>query len=286
MSQSTAPLKVAELAVENLSFSYREKRVVENLSFRASAGELIALVGPNGCGKSTLLKLLIGALAPQSGTTKLDGERRNRFSTIHLAQRLAMVPQLVGSEGSFDESIGGAFLVEQVVLMSRYASHVAAMPGLLARIGGLGFETAEDLRLARESMWACDVHHLAERPVATLSGGERQRVLIARAFAQQTPILLLDEPTSALDLFHELELLEQLRAFTSAGKLVVLVTHDLQLAASAASRVLLMDQGKIVADGAPADVLTPAILEPVYHVKVRTTNGILQFERRSTEPRT
>src|SRR6185436_9545418 len=115
--------------------------------------------------------------------------------------------------------------VQQIVLMARYASHVDEGPALLRAAGGLGifgFESHEDLQIAQQAMWATDVHHLAERPLHTLSGGERQRVAIARALAQQTPVLLLDEPTSALDLFHELELLEQLKTFTTAGKIVVL----------------------------------------------------------------
>ena len=188
------------------------------------------------------------------------------------------------------------FTVQQTVLMSRYAAHVDEAPGLLRAAGGLGifgFETADDYRLAQEAMWAADVHHLAARQLDTLSGGERQRVAIARALAQDTPALFLDEPTSALDLFHQLELIDHLRTATGTNsvnpapppatrpQLVLLVTHDLNLAATCATRILLLDQGRLIADGPPKEVLTPALLEPVYHVKVNITpSGYLHFQRR------
>ncbi len=115
----------------------------------------------------------------------------------------------------------------------------------------MGFETEEDLRIADLAMWASDVHHLAHRPIDTLSGGERQRVAIARAVAQKTPVLLLDEPTSALDLYHQLELVAQLEEMTRTERIVVMVTHDLNLAARCAKRVIVMDRGRVVADGKP-----------------------------------
>jgi ABC-type cobalamin/Fe3+-siderophores transport system ATPase subunit len=182
---------------------------------------------------------------------------------------------------------GTGFTVQQTVLLARYAAHVEEAGrggGLLKAAGGLGifgFETPADEQLAREAMWGADVHHLVDRQMETLSGGERQRVAIARAMAQQTPVLLLDEPTSALDLYHQLELVEQLGTLTRGGRLVMLVTHDLNLALHIATRVLVMDQGRIAADGKPADVLTPAVLEPVYHVRVRNEGEYLRFERRA-----
>jgi iron complex transport system ATP-binding protein len=276
------PLRIQSLAASDLHFAYGDRPVIEGLSLALKAGELAVMVGPNGCGKSTLLKLLAGAMAPRGGSISIDGKPLRALGRIAAARRMAMVPQMAGTDSA--AVLGGAgFSVQQSVLMARYAAHVDDAPGALRGLGGLGifgFESEEDERLARAAMWDADVHHLAERDIETLSGGERQRVAIARALAQQTPILLLDEPTSALDLFHELELIEQMRAMAAAGRLVLLVTHDLNLAADVASRVLVMDQGRIVADGPPAGVLTPAVLEPVYHVQVRQDAGTLRFSRR------
>jgi len=189
-------------------------------------------------------------------------------------------------EGGGLTGLGGAgFTVMQNVMLSRYATHVDEAGGLLRAAGGIGifgFENASDEQLAREAMWAADVHHLADRETESLSGGERQRVAIARALAHQTPVLLLDEPTSALDLFHQLELMDQLRNMAAAGRIVLLVTHDLNLAAHCAARVMVMDQGRIIADGPPAEVLTPPVLEPVYHVQVRRDGDSLRFEKNRT----
>jgi iron complex transport system ATP-binding protein len=276
-----------ELAADNLCFSYAATPALTNVSFRATPGELIAIVGPNGCGKSTLLKLLIGALAPLSGRLTLDSTPLPNLSRIALARRLALVPQMAGETASESAwGSGAGFTVQQTVLMARYAAHVdeARSTGILQAAGGLGifgFETPADEDIARHAMWDSDVHHLLDRDLDTLSGGERQRVAIARAFAQQTPILLLDEPTSALDLYHQLELLAQLQAFTQQGRLILLVTHDLNLALHAATRVLVMDRGRIAADGTPAQTLTPAILEPIYQVRVHATPTSLHFTRRS-----
>jgi ABC-type cobalamin/Fe3+-siderophores transport system ATPase subunit len=276
------------LDLRGLHFSYRQRPVIENLDASLRAGELVAIVGPNGCGKSTLLKLIVGALPAQSGSIMIDGLSAAMLGRIGLARRMALVPQMAGMESALGSSgAEGTFSVQQTVLMARYAAHVDEARGLLRAMGGLGifgFETEHDLELARQAMWIADVHHLADRTADSLSGGERQRVAIARALAQQTPMLLLDEPTSALDLFHQLELIAHLRLLVAEGRLVVLVTHDLNLAAEIASRVLVMDQGKILADGTPADVLTPAVLEPVYHVRVTAEGGHLRFRRRQPLP--
>ena len=286
MPNSPAILLLKTLAADSLRFAFSNTPVIDNLSFSLAAGELVAIVGPNGCGKSTLLNLLIGALSPQSGHITLDGQPLKKYSRIALAQRLALVPQMSGgSSNSFME--GAGFTVLQTVLMARYAAHVDSSRGSLLRaassLGILGnVETPADLELATQSMWNADVHHLLDRDVESLSGGERQRVAIARAFTQNTPALLLDEPTSALDLYHQLELIDHLRTATKNGRLVILVTHDLNLAATCATRVLLLDNGHLIADGPPEKVLTPEKLQPVYHVQVQAANGLLTFARRTT----
>jgi iron complex transport system ATP-binding protein len=256
-----------QIVARDLSFSYSGRLAVDRVSFTAKAGEFIAIVGPNGCGKSTLLRLLIGELRPAAGQWNLDDIPAASLSRLACARHMSLVPQLAAAPFGYT--------VREMVLMARHAAHVhnSLMP--------LGFETPADLQLALECMWNADVHHLADRPVNQLSGGERQRVAIARAFTQNTPIMLLDEPTSSLDLFHQLELLHHLRRVTETeSRLVLLVTHDLNLAAENAQRILLVDAGKIVADGTPSQVLTPENLEPVYRVKVtRTAAGTLHFSR-------
>jgi iron complex transport system ATP-binding protein len=276
----------SRLAVHHLRFAFAATPVIDELSFSLAPGELVAIVGPNGCGKSTLLNILLGALTPQSGHITLDDRPLRGYSRLALACRLALVPQMTG-EVSTTFMEGAGFTVLQTVLMARYAAHAqsageAASGSLLrtaASLGIFGFETPDDHALATQAMWNADVHHLVERDVESLSGGERQRVAIARAFTQNTPILLLDEPTSALDLYHQLELIDQLQTLTKQGRLVVLVTHDLNLAATCASRILLLDTGRLVADGPPQKVLTPPTLELVYHVKVQAANGLLTFSR-------
>jgi iron complex transport system ATP-binding protein len=254
--------------VDALSFTFapRSPLIADGISFTAAGGELIAIVGPNGSGKSTLLRLLIGELSSTAGRITLH--QQPPAPRIARARQMALVPQQLTAPAF-------GYSVREMVLMARHASGGN-------ELFNIGFETPQDLELATTAMWNADVHHLADRPFDTLSGGERQRVAIARAFTQHTPLLLLDEPTAALDLHHQLELLEQLRVATQIEKRLVLwVTHDLQLAADHATRILLMDKGKLVADGVPLEVLTPGILEPVYRVRVSTAPvSILHFSRR------
>ncbi|HVS73736.1 MAG TPA: ABC transporter ATP-binding protein [Phycisphaerae bacterium] len=262
----------ATLAVENLSFAYAPAapNALSDISFTTRPGEIIAIVGPNGCGKSTLLRLLVGELLPSTGRILLDSTDTRRLSRTALARRLALVPQL-STPGAF------SYTVREIVLMARHAAH-AGGGGML----GLSFETEDDLHAADLAMWAADVHHLADRPITALSGGERQRVAIARALAQNTPLLLLDEPTTALDLYHQLDLLDHLRSLAAQSRTLLLVTHDLHLADTLATRILLMDAGHLLADGPPNQILTPANLEPIYHVQVtRPQNAPLTFSRRT-----
>ena len=247
--------------------------ILENISFSATAGELIAIVGPNGSGKSTLLRLLINELTPTAGTITINNHPS--LTPLTRAQHLALVPQQISAPAF-------GYTVQEMVLMARHASSAGAASSLF----NIGFESPADLTLATTAMWNADIHHLAHRPFDTLSGGERQRVAIARAFTQHTPILLLDEPTAALDLHHQLELLEHLRQAThSENRLVLWVTHDLQLAATHATRVLVLDRGHLIADAPPSEALTPAILEPIYNVTVtRTPTGTLTFTRRQGNP--
>jgi iron complex transport system ATP-binding protein len=249
------------ITASNIHFAYGDRPVLADVSLSMQSGEFICIVGPNGSGKSTLLKLLLGHLRPQSGSIELDGQNLLSLPTTARAQRVALVPQA--------GTIGFAYTVEQIILMARWPWRSTGLAG------SLGFETAHDLQVSRDAMAAMDLTALAHRPVTELSGGERQRVLLARALAQQTPAILLDEPTSAMDIRHQLQMLAILRQqVRTQNKLVIFVTHDLNLAADWAERTVLMDAGRIVADGPTPTVIRPDLLEKVYGVQAQTAPAI------------
>ncbi len=234
------------ITVENLTHAFDGRTVLSELSFDVGSGQFFIIIGPNGSGKTTLLKLLAGLLNRQSGGIDLLARPMNDYTPKTLAQHIAYVPQSVPMEFPFT--------VTQVVLMGR-APH----------LGLLGFEGDQDLELARHAMAITDVSHLAHRRLDQLSGGEQQRVFIARAICQQPEIMLLDEPTAALDLSHQvriMDLMERLKDEQSAT--IVMVSHDLNLAAMYADQLLLLSQGRIARIGMPDQVLDFALLEKVY----------------------
>jgi iron complex transport system ATP-binding protein len=216
------------------------------------AGSFTAVIGPNGSGKSTLLRLLLGTLEPLRGGISYDGRPLAGWSRRELAREIGVVPQ--GEEIAFPMS------VRELVGMGRYP-----------HLGGWRRESAVDRRAVESAMEMCDVAEMRDRPVSTLSGGERQRARIARALAQEPCVLALDEPTVALDVGHEMAIFELLRTLGGRGVTVLLVTHNLNLAARYAQRLVLMDGGRIVASGPPADVLERSLLESVYGWPVLTT---------------
>jgi len=213
-------------------------------------GECLGIVGPNGAGKSTLLRLLAGLRQPASGRVELDGRPLSSMGGIQRARRIAFLPQQTPKDLPHT--------VSRIVLMGRFPH----------RRFGL-FENAADVSIARRAMEATDTLPFELRPLASLSGGEAQRVHLAAAIAQQPTVLLLDEPTAALDLAHQLSIFDLLRRLgRQEGISIVVVTHDLNLASRFCGRVLLLDDGRPVALGAPEEVLSPQRLEPVYHVRL------------------
>lgn len=230
-----------------LTYRYPESShpAVFGLSMEIPAGAATAVLGPNGSGKSTLLRLLLGVLAPSAGTVELAGRPVGAWGREEMARAVGVVPQ--GEESVFPMS------VRELVAMGRYP-----------HLGPWRREREEDRRAVEEAMRRCDVLDLAARPVATLSGGERQRARVARALAQEAPTLALDEPTAALDVAHEMAIFELLRDLGRAGKTVLLVTHNLNLAARYADRLVLLDRGRVAAEGTPAEVLTRETVERVY----------------------
>jgi iron complex transport system ATP-binding protein len=220
-------------------------RALGGVDIAVEEGEFLAVIGPNGSGKSTCLSLLGGLLDPTAGEVRLEGRDLASFADRERALALARVPQFLPALPHTT--------VDQFVLGGRYAR--------MARWSGL---TAEDLSVLENALDRCDVRDLAERSMDELSGGQRQRVLVARALAQEARVLLVDEPTSSLDPEHGVTVFELLEGARGAGCAVILVTHDLNLAAQYASRFVLLDDGLVVARGAAAEVLQKETLEPVY----------------------
>ena len=220
--------------------------VLRDLTFALSPGEVLGVIGPNSAGKTTLIRLLTRVVAPATGEIRLDGTPLARLTRWALARQVAVVAQ--------DVPLALPFTVEQLVLMGRY-------PHAPRRF----FETAADIAIAREAMALTRVLDLAGAPVAALSGGERQRVVLARALAQQPRLLVLDEPTAHLDLRHQAECVALLRQVQAGqGMTILLVSHDLNLAAEVSDRLLLLDDGRAARLGSPAEVLEAALLSRVY----------------------
>jgi iron complex transport system ATP-binding protein len=217
-----------------------------DVSLSASPGEIVIVLGPNGAGKSTLLRVLAGTLQPTSGEARLFGAALHTLKRQDIAREVAFVAQ--------SEEVRFAFSVRQVVLMGR-APHQA----------GWMRPSEEDAGVVRDVLQRMDLEPLADRPVEQLSGGEKKRVAIARAFAQASRVLLLDEPTAFLDVRHQVALIDALHRLAQTRQTTcVVVTHDLQLAAAHASRLVLIKQGRLIATGTADEVLTPARLEEAF----------------------
>ena len=250
-------------ALAGVSFAYplpegRRRDVLSDVDLTLARGELVALVGTNGSGKTTLLRLLTGILEPDSGEVRFDDQPLSGWRRIDLARRVAVLPQ------QMDLPIG--FRVTELVEMGR-APHARR----------LFASTEADERAVARALADADALDLADRFADDLSGGERQRLLVAMALAQEPDLLLLDEPTLHLDLAHQVALLAAIRRLRDQRGLTVLaVLHDLNLAAAFAPRVAVLGEGRVVADGPPAEVLTPDLVEQVFGVQVdeaRTADG-------------
>ena len=227
------------------------RTVLDAVNLAIPAGRITAVVGPNGAGKSTLLRAFAGLVTPVSGEITLDGRPLAVFDSPERARALAYLPQ------------------ERAVHWPLAARAVVA----LGRLPHRDVETAEAGAAAvNDALAAMDISDLAERPVVELSGGERARVLVARALAQQTPLLLADEPTAGLDPAHALALFELFTRLAAEGRTVVVALHDLSLAARFAHHVVLLAEGGIAAMGPPADVLTPRHLQPAFGVTMLCTD--------------
>lgn len=241
----------ARLSARELTLAYEDREVVHELELAVPDGEVTVIVGPNACGKSTTLRALGRLLKPRSGSVLLDGEALAKLPTKKIAQQIGLLPQTpVAPE---------AITVADLVARGRQPHQHWWQQW-----------SDEDERAVTEAMERTDVAALAERSVDELSGGQRQRVWIAMAIAQETDILLLDEPTTYLDISHQVEVLDLVRQLASPtaegerGRTVVVVLHDLNQAARYADHLVAMKTGRIVAEGAPADVVTEDLVREVF----------------------
>jgi len=234
--------------LQNVGMHYGPIEVLRGVTLSFDRSELAAIIGPNGAGKSTLLSIMAGMLPQHTGECRLDGKPLAKWPRKLFAQSVSVVPQL--------QSVEFPFSAEQVVLMGR----MPFSDGM--------FESASDEAAVTHAMEITDTVQFRHRDFRTLSGGERQRVIVASALAQSPKALLLDEPTTFLDLEHQVSLYRLLRSLCGGGLLAISVTHDINLAAAYADRIIMLHNGTIVADGKPHEVIHNASIRTVFSTDV------------------
>ena len=233
------------LSTENIRLSYGAQEILKGVSIKGNTGEFIGIIGPNGSGKSTLLKCIYRILKPHAGQVFLDGEELSGISIRNSAKKMAVVAQ--HNYYNFD------FSVMEVVLMGR-APHKKTMER----------DNAKDFQIAQKALETVEMEGFANRSFSTLSGGEQQRVILARALAQQTPCLILDEPTNHLDITHQIQLMKIVKNLKVT---VISAVHDLNIAAMFCDRLYVLQDGEIVGQGTPQEVLTAEFIKKIYRVE-------------------
>jgi iron complex transport system ATP-binding protein len=232
--------------IEQLAYAYGRTSVLNDLTFSIPEGDFFVIIGPNGSGKTTLMKMIAGIEKPAKGRINILGRSLKRYSRKDLARKIAYVPQTV--------SMDFPFSVIEIVLMGRSPYQ-----------GMLGLEKEEDLEKAKQAIAFTGIEHLSDRRLDQLSGGECQRVFIARAICQEPKVMLLDEPTASLDLSHQVRIMDLMEKLKTEKQItIVMVSHDVNLAAMYGTRLLLLDKGRIVKLGSPGDVLSYQTLEKTY----------------------
>ncbi len=253
-----------EIQTKQLLAQLGGNQILNGISLSAKQNEFIGIIGPNGSGKSTLLKCIYRVLEPTGGGVYLDGKELKRYSYRESAKRIAVLAQ--HNYYNFD------FSVRDVVLMGR-SPHKKPMER----------DNAEDYRIVRESLCLVGMEQFAERSFSTLSGGEQQRVILARALAQQTPCLILDEPTNHMDIKYQLQLMDIVKGL---NRTVISAIHDLNIAAMYCSKIYVLKEGRVVAHGAPEEVLTADLIRRVYEVEAevfRDRSGLLRILYQPTQ---
>ena len=236
------------LGAQGLDVTLAGRTVLKDVSLALSSGHLVALVGPNGAGKTTLLRALAG-LVPSDGSVHIGGDALSALPLLERARRFAYLPQ--------GHIVHWPLPARDIVALGRYP-HGATDPARL---------TPKDTEAVLRAMQAADVVDLGDRRVTELSGGERSRVALARVFAVEAPVILADEPTSSLDPRHQLDVMKTLRAAADKGTLVIVVTHDLGLAARFADTVLVLSDGRLVSQGAAAEALSEQVMADVFRIR-------------------
>ncbi|MDD5604047.1 MAG: ABC transporter ATP-binding protein, partial [Eubacteriales bacterium] len=249
------------LLIRNLNYDIDSTRILHDISFKACSGEFIGLIGPNGAGKTSLLKC-INRINDSDGTIELKCKDIRRMNEKKIALEVALMHQ--------DIHVNFPFPAFDIVLMGRYP-YMKFMRS----------ETKEDIRIAKESMQYTDTLHLEKKPVTQMSGGERQRVVFAKVITQSTGILLLDEPAANLDITHQEQIFRYSGQLCAKGKTVITAVHDLKIAARYCTRLILMKEGRIIADGAPAEVITAHNIYEAYGVSavvyVNNISGYIDY---------
>ncbi|NIY47502.1 iron-enterobactin ABC transporter ATP-binding protein [Cedecea colo] len=246
MSQISTP---SRLYGEQLTLGYGAHVVADGLTVTIPDGKFTAIIGPNGCGKSTLLRTLSRLMKPTAGQVWLDGNEIHRFATKEVARRIGLLAQNASAPGDIS--------VAELVARGRYPHQP-----MFTRW------REEDSSAVTRAMQATHIEDLADQPVDTLSGGQRQRAWIAMVLAQETSIMLLDEPTTWLDISHQIDLLELLSELNrEQGYTLAAVLHDLNQACRYATHLIALRDGKIVAEGAPGDIVTPELIEAIYGLR-------------------
>lgn len=225
------------LDAEDISVSIGSKTILDHCTLKAEKGEFIGIIGPNGAGKSTFLKALRGLIPRSSGSVSFDGRREKDLSEKDIARIIAFMQQ--------DFRINFGYTCREIVLSARYPY-----------LKWWQKEGSHDREVADKWMNYTGVSHLADKPIQTISGGEKQRVILAKVLAQETPLLFLDEPTAALDLLYQEQIFRLCRHLSGHGKTIIMICHDLMMAAQWCSRLLLLSHSHFIADGKPDDVLT------------------------------
>lgn len=240
---------MAVLQVDNLQIGYGSRCVLKEASFSIGKGEIVGIIGCNGAGKSTLLKTIRGLLPKQGGSVRYFGKPLEEYGDKELATKIAYLQQYV--------ELGFGYTGKDIVMAGRYPY-----------MKWWERESEADAKLALACMEYTGTADLAERPINEVSGGQKQRILIAKVLAQQTPIIFLDEPTTGLDMVYQEEIFRFAKALAGQGKTVLMVVHELNLASKYCSRILLLGEGTLLADGAPLEVFTEELLSRAYKADI------------------